>query len=180
MQLAKLAEPDGSQLAATEDSVRRLQAEFNRQFTIDQSSPPATATLAEITSIPDTPEVEGQMRAAAQELTVLAAMANPLTAPIYNELATVCQRKAEGKNKKLEQQVAALQQLTAELEAMATDITDYMNWVEATRLSTDESPFQDYFLLSKKIEFELLENQRDADPVASYIDNFEEILTRSD
>jgi len=78
-----------------------------------------------------------------QELLLLAAQANPALRSVVQDYQQVATQLALGKIRGLASRLADLKTLRAKLSARMTEIDDYLNWFEATQLSTRSGLFED-------------------------------------
>ena len=78
-----------------------------------------------------------------QELLLLAAQANPALRSVVQDYQQVATQLALGKIRGLAARLADLKTLRAKLSARMTEIDDYLNWFEATQLSTRSGLFED-------------------------------------
>jgi hypothetical protein len=107
--------------------------------------------------------------AVSQNLTVLAASANPLMRPIVGEYQQIVELLVRGKRAGLVQRLTRLKKTRAQLVARMSDIDDYMNWFEATQLNTRSGAFADYL----KAAAESAQPKR-RDALSVYLDAMEE------
>jgi len=78
-----------------------------------------------------------------QELLLLAAQANPALRSVVQDYQQVATQLALGKIRGLAARLADLKTLRAKLSARMAEIDDYLNWFEATQLSTRSGLFED-------------------------------------
>jgi hypothetical protein len=79
-----------------------------------------------------------------QELMLLAAQANPALRSVVQDYEQLVAHIVLGKNRAVAARLAELKILRAKLSARMTEIDDYLNWFEATQLSTRSGLFEDY------------------------------------
>jgi hypothetical protein len=109
------------------------------------------------------------LRMVSQNLTVLAASANPVMRPIVAEYQQIVQLLAHGKRGRLAQRLARLKSTRTKLVARMNDIDDYMNWFEATQLKDKSGAFSGYL----KAAGESAEPKRH-DALSVYLDAIEQ------
>src|SRR6266704_1978737 len=78
-----------------------------------------------------------------QELLLLAAQANPALRSVVQDYQQVSAQLALGKLRGLAARLADLKTLRSKLSSRMTEIDDYLNWFEATQLSTRSGLFED-------------------------------------
>jgi hypothetical protein len=115
------------------------------------------------------PAQKATLDAVSQNLTVLAASANPLMRPIVREYQQIAELLVRGRRAGLVQRLARLKKTRAQLVARMSDIDDYMNWFEATQLNSRSGAFADYL----KAAAESAQPKR-RDALSVYLDAMEE------
>lgn len=106
-----------------------------------------------------------------QELTLLAASANPIMRPIVIEYRKIAQLLGAGKRRGLSARIAQVKSRRAELSARMDRIDDYMNWFEATQSNTKSGAFVGYLrAASEKME----PGPRRRDALSVYLDSLEQ------
>jgi hypothetical protein len=80
----------------------------------------------------------------AQELIVFSEHVNPLLRPIVQDYQHLAARLALGKDRSASARLAQLKELRSKLSRRMTDVDDYMNWFEATQLTTPSGAFDNY------------------------------------
>lgn len=83
-----------------------------------------------------------------QTLMLLGAQANPVLRPIIQDYVQIAAQLALKKNRRAALRLAELKTLRAKLTARMTEVDDYLNWFEATQLSTQSGLFDDYLKTS--------------------------------
>jgi hypothetical protein len=105
-----------------------------------------------------------------QALMLLGAHANPVLHSIIQDYQQIAAQLALEKNRKAAPRLAGLKTLRAKLSARMTEIDDYLNWFEATQLSTRSGLFEDY-LNSSSIVSPSTAHRKDA--LSAYLDAME-------
>jgi hypothetical protein len=109
------------------------------------------------------------LQAVSQNLTLLAASANPVMRPIVLEYQDIAQLLARGKRARLAERLTRINATRKKLVARMNDIDDYLNWFEATQLNSNSGVFADYF----KAAGESAEPKR-RDALSVYLDAIEQ------
>jgi hypothetical protein len=78
-----------------------------------------------------------------QALVLLAARANPLSRFSVDEYKRIADLLAAGKKKGVAARLAGLEATRAKISARMSEIDDYLNWFEATKLETHSGMFAD-------------------------------------
>ncbi len=108
-----------------------------------------------------------------RELSAIRPRAFPLYEPILTRYIATIARLREGKTTGVAEE---LELLTRERQAVLqrmTEISDHLNWFEATQLSSGESAFSGYENALRRLETLEREAARRNDPVSRYLDTFE-------
>ncbi len=178
--LAVLGRADASKALTVEASTARLREALQWPIYLpgaNQQGHDETIPLREAAAHASSRSVKKQLREASAKLIAEAATANPIVAPLYGQLAGFCSTLANGKAKKPEIVIARIETTLEEISALATQITDHINWVEATQVRPDDNPFENYFRMAQSLSREQKRQPpRGGDPVASYLDGMERIL----
>jgi len=106
-----------------------------------------------------------------QELMLLAAQANPVLRSVVQDYQQLAARLALGKNRAVAARLAELKILRAKLSARMTEVDDYLNWFEATQLSTRSGLFEDCLDTSSTAS-PFAAHRKDA--FSTYLDSMEE------
>ena len=106
-----------------------------------------------------------------QEFMLLAAHANPILCSIIQDYQQLVAQLARGKNRAVAARLADLKALRAKLSARMSEIDDYLNWFEATQLSTRSGLFEDYLNTSSAATPSAA---RRKDALSTYLDAMEE------
>jgi hypothetical protein len=106
----------------------------------------------------------------AQDLRALELRANPVFAPVIAEYAQVTTSLARGKTSGAAKRLARLDGIREALTAQMGGIDDFLNWYEATSLSSPSGAFNGY-LRAADSAAHTLDNRRD--PISVYLDAIE-------
>ena len=105
------------------------------------------------------------------ELLLLASRANPILRPTVQDYAQVTVALLTGKKRGIVRQLGEIEDLCQRVAARMTQIDDYMNWMEATKLTRQSGIFENYVTAVKE-HSELASHRRD--PLSVYLDALEE------
>ena len=89
-----------------------------------------------------TPSQRLALQKLAQELTLLAAPANPVLRPVVEDYQQLVAQLALGKKRALAARLSELKNLRTKLSTRMSEIDDYMNWFGATQLQTESGLFE--------------------------------------
>ncbi len=109
------------------------------------------------------------LRVAGENLVLLATTSHPLLHPVVSEYQEIVQRLAIKKTGHARERFAALKATRAELERRVGEMTDYMNWYEATQLGERSHAFRGYLQTAAGSNTA----PRRRDPLSVYLDTVE-------
>jgi hypothetical protein len=127
-------------------------------------------TLASLMKPKLSPAEKVALKITAENLMLMGASAHPVLRPIVNEYQQIAQLIAAGKRKGLSERLAKLQETRRRLAKRMEAIDDYMNWFEATQMTTSSGVFDDY--LRRSQEQNAGAHRRDA--ISVYLDAVEQ------
>lgn len=110
------------------------------------------------------------LRLLSKNLLVLAATAHPVLHPVVTEYQEITQRLASRKTGHVSQRLAAAKETRALLDRRMSDVSDYINWFEATQLSGESGAFEGYLKTAEKSGEE---PKRRRDALSIYLDTIE-------
>lgn len=110
------------------------------------------------------------LRLLTKKFLVLGAVAHPILRPVVIEYSEVARRLSNRKTGHVTQQLAAIRDIWALLDRRMSDVSDYINWFEATQLSGDSGTFEGYLKTAGKAADE---PKRRRDALSIYLDTIE-------
>jgi hypothetical protein len=105
-------------------------------------------------------------------LAALRGRASPLFVAIIVEYEKVLADLTKGKTKGMSARIAGLEGHLRALVQRGNDITDYMNWYEATQVRTYSGAFDSYLKTARDLDREDAERKKN-DPISRYLDTLE-------
>ncbi len=114
---------------------------------------------------------EAELNKLSQDLLLLAARANPVMRPLVREYQQMAAQLVAGKHQKLAERLARMKATRTKMAARMSQIDDYLNWCEATKLKTPSGAFADYLRAAGNAH-ELKPHREDA--LSVYLDALEE------
>ena len=171
--LAQLAAGDRFHMYTAEETERRLQAllTFPGPVAPKSSAPPKTCTLAdfrEFTPMKQNARILEDLRAG---LVLLGSQASPIYDPIvtgYQEVVAALSRNRTGG---IAERLHELDKLRRDALRQRDGIMDYVNWYEATQVSTPSGAFDEYFHASR--QFDANRRIHRPDPISAYLDSLD-------
>ena len=109
------------------------------------------------------------LKAKAENLMILGSVSNPVLRPIINEYQQIAQLLAAGKTRGLSTRLARLQDTEKRLSHRMGEVDDYMNWYEATQVTTSSGRFGGYLRAAQQQNGE----ERRHDAISTYLDALE-------
>jgi hypothetical protein len=106
-----------------------------------------------------------------RDLMFLVPQTNPVLRPIGREYQEIAALLARGKRRGAAKRLARLEMTRQQLSARMSEIDDYMNWFEATQMTSGSGNFTGYL---KAVDQSQLPAQRRRDPLSVYVDALED------
>jgi hypothetical protein len=100
----------------------------------------------------------------------LSTQSNPLLRPVVLEYQQIVRLLSRGKTKGIGPRLLAASKYNDELAKRMSDISDYLNWFEATKMATRSGSFDTYLKTANQLSSK--ETQRD-DSISRYMDRLE-------
>ena len=126
-------------------------------------------TLSQYPQFHHNPGAKAALAAMAERLIGLGAQANPLLREVvgtYQELATGL---IKGKSRRLDQQVAAVEEYRRRINERTEAIADYLNWYEVNEQKNESGSFDEYIRTAEAAE----KDPERHDSISKYLDGFE-------
>jgi hypothetical protein len=140
----KISEPNKSEKLLTLKEIARHKPSANEKLALDQLK---------------------------RDLMFLVPQINPVLRPIGREYQEVATLLARGKRRGVEKHLSRLEFTRQQLAGRMVEIDDYMNWFEATQMSTGSGNFTGYF---KAMDQSRVPAPRRHDPLSVYVDALED------
>jgi hypothetical protein len=106
-----------------------------------------------------------------RDLLFLVPQSNPVLRPIGREYQEIAALLARGKRRGIAKRLSRLEATRQQLGARMSEIDDYMNWFEATQMSSGSGNFTGYL---KAVDQSQLQTPRRHDPLSVYVDALED------
>jgi hypothetical protein len=108
-----------------------------------------------------------------QALLLFVGQANPVLRPVAREYQEIATLLARGKRRGIAKRLARVSTIRESLAARMSDIDDYMNWFEATQMTSGSGFFAGYL---KAADQPQTPESRRGDPLSIYLDALEDQL----
>lgn len=145
----RLASRQPAQLLSVEETERKL-SEF-LFLTISDGRNEKRYSLDQFPQFVRNPGSKSNLVRLSRDLSVLATRANPICQSAVCEYATIGALLARRKTKGIARRLASLANLRRELIIRAREISDYLNWIEATKPQVLSGAFADYLAAEKRV-----------------------------
>jgi hypothetical protein len=171
--LARLAQSDQYQALSVEATDQRLNdvLSFRGPAGTEGAGAPHLETLADYTRLPPSKRSPRLLAGPRAGLMALSGEANPLYRQIILAYQRVVADLDANKFHNISRRLAALEASRHEVRARREQIADYMNWYEATQVTTRSDDFDDYFWATQRVEASKRVHRPDA--ISSYLDAVE-------
>jgi hypothetical protein len=169
-QIARVKVEYDQQLLSFAETERRLE-ELVPQKTSDRADSAPVLLLRDLATRKTSPEERSSLLRLRFDLLLLATRANPILRSTVQEYQQIAGTLAGGRNKGVIARLGRIETLRAKIAARMSDVDDYMNWFEATKLKTNSGEFADYVTAAKEQE-QIRPHRRD--PLSIYLDALEE------
>jgi hypothetical protein len=171
--LARLAQSDHFEALSVEETDRRLDEvlSFRGPVGSESADNPHLETLADYRRLSGKKPNRKLLDGPRNGLLALSGQANPLYAQIILGYQRIIADLADRKFAGISDRLAALQISRHEVRNRQEQIADYMNWYEATQVTTRSDDFEDYFWAAQQVEANKRVHRPDA--ISSYMDSIE-------
>lgn len=173
LSLARLASSDSYQAFTIEESDKRLtdSLTFQGPAKTGKGGVSRTYTLADYRDFLSLKNGKRLLEPVRQALVGLSARANPLEQPIVGQYQVIVAMLMRGKTKGVDEQLKSLADLRVKALERKSSIDDYLNWYEATQLTSTSGAFESYFRAAKQQSASRSAHR--PDPVSTYLDGLE-------
>jgi hypothetical protein len=143
VKIAGLSAAKNNELLTFSETERKLDKLLCRKVS-DSAKPSETLQLENFLRAKPSHAQEGALKKLSQDLLLLAARANPVMRPLVQEYQQIAGQIVAGKRQRLAECLARAEATRARMSAHMSQIDDYMNWCEATKLKTASGAFVEY------------------------------------
>jgi len=172
LQIARYASADRWEGMSLEDTEKELAAVLTVEIPLDKQGKTEKFDIAHFADFVKMKEAKGPISVARVKVAALAARAHPLYRPVIAEYEQICGDLSVKKTKGISERIASIEQYRAALVQRMGQITDYLNWYEATQAPGSAEVFQQY--LQRAREAAAPPPPPPVDPkVSAYLDSLE-------
>ncbi len=171
--LARLASSDNYQMFTAEETERRLQVLLTFPGPTDPKSKaePANCTLSDFEKFTPLKQNERVLDPLKKRLLLLGAQTSPLYQPIVLGYREVVAALIRNHTKGIGERLKILERLRRDALKQREGIADYVNWYEATQVSTQSNAFNDYFRAAQ--QFDGRQRVHRPDAISAYLDSLD-------
>ncbi len=171
--LARLATADRYQLYTPEESERRLQAmlTFPGPAKAKSGEEPPAYTLGDYQKFTPLKKDDHLLDGLRSSLVLLSGQASPFYQPIVLGYQEVVAKLIRNRTKGVDEDLRILERARRNALKQRDGIADYVNWYEATQVSTKSNAFNDYFHAAH--QFDTLQRIHRPDPISAYLDSLD-------
>ena len=170
--IARLSAVDRYQGLSLEDTEQRLSALLSVEIAVDKSGKQTkTFSLDQFEQFQKIPASRAAMKQMSTNLLALSTSANPLYRSVISEYQTIATNLARGKARHAKEELAALADYRQKVLHRMDDIADYMNWFEATQMTSESGTFDGFIKASNSVENDAADKRQD--PITRYVDEVE-------
>ena len=170
LQLARFAGNDGSQGLTIAESDAELARLLTLDIVLDKNGHSQQFEFADFDKYIKLPATKLTLHTLQVKLTTLGTKVNPHYRPILTEYQTLSSQLAAGKTKGAAVRIAAIEKYRTTVVQRIGQITDYLNWYEATQTPGRSGTFDEYLRRSDPPKLTPLP----ADPrIVDYLDTLE-------
>jgi hypothetical protein len=133
LQVARFASNDRWQGMSLAETEKEFSALLNLEIPVDKSGRTQKYALADFPNFVKLPGARGAINVARVKIAALTAKASPLYRPVISEYEQICSLLSTRKTRGVADRIAAIEQYRTALVERMSQITDYINWYEATQ-----------------------------------------------
>ncbi len=167
LSMARLAASDRYQGLSLQDSEQRLAAILSFEIPVGRAGEKKTFTLDQFEEFKKLPGSRAVLTRLTADLLALSTQVSMLYRPVISDYQQVAAELARGKTRGAKDHLAAAAKYREVLLTRIDQIEDYLNWFEATQMSTESDSFDDYMKTAKALAHDA--SKRD-DPISRYLD----------
>lgn len=130
----------------------------------------ATYTLADFATFKNHPQLKETLDRQFVALSEIGTKVHPLLRPVVNEYLRINRMVARGKTRSVPNAIQEIETYRRMIVQQMANITDYLNWYEATQINTWSGAFDNYLRTARAVS---TAPPRRSDPIARYIDQVE-------
>ncbi len=168
--LARLSESDRYQIFSVRETDQRLQAALTFNVAADAKKKQAakTYTLSDFREFASLKRSRAALEGPRVALATLSGQANPLYREIVADYAHLVSALIRGRTAGVDEKLRLLASQRQDMLKYRDEVSDYMNWYEATQAATQSGSFEDYFHTVRQLDAH--QSVHRPDPISVYLD----------
>ena len=170
LQLARFSTGDRTTGLTLQDTNQQLAALLSFEVPIDKSGKVQRYDVKDFPNFVKLPGAKHALQTQGVKLVVLTANAHPLFRPVLKEYQEIFQQLSLKKTRRIAERIADIDQYRQTVVSQMGQITDYLNWYEATQPAGRTGVFDPYIRRAEKMAQPLPVDPR----VSAYLDQLEQ------
>jgi hypothetical protein len=164
--IARMSAADRYQGLSPEETDAQLAALLSFEIPTNKDGEKRSYSIAEFAQYLKNPASRAALAAAQSDIVALGAQGNALYRPVIAEYEQIFGLLVRGKTSNVKERLLQVENYRESVLRRTADIADYMNWIEATQMSTRSEKFDGYLQVAN----EMAAPARRVDPISRYLD----------
>ena len=170
LSMARLSAMDRYRGLPLEETEQRLIALLKFKIPVDKTGKTKEFAIEDFKEFVKNPQAKPVLAVANTNMQLFATEANPLYRPIVAEYLLVIQELQIRKTGRVAQQLNEVAKYRQTVLKRMDDVADYLNWFEATQISSRSNSFNDFLTTEEKLSTDAPKRN---DPISRYLDSVE-------
>lgn len=150
LQLARFATNDNWQGMSLAETEKEMTSVLTVEVTMDKTGRTQKFPVSDFPQFVKLPGAKNALNVARVKIAALTARANPLFRPVISEYEQICSQLSVRKTGGIAERIASIERYRSSLLQRMGQITDYMNWYEATQAEVRTGEFDQYLRRAKE------------------------------
>ncbi len=173
LNLARFSAADRYQGLSAAETDTELSAFLRFEIPVNKAGDKKTFAVSEYRDFIKLPEARHAMRSLQNSTVVLSARANGLFRPVVSEYEQIFALLARGKTKGIDARLEKVERYRQAVLHRMGDISDYLNWFEATQFGGRSDAFQSFLRVATELSASE-QRARTSDPISQYLDQLQQ------
>lgn len=169
--LARFAAADRYEGLTVADTDKALDALLQIEFVINKQGEKRTFAVGDFKDFMKLPGSKATLGTRHTEIIALSSRANALLRPVMSDYEHIFSALAQGKTRGVRERLAKVEEYRTFVARRTSQISDYLNWFEATQMKTKSGAFDNYL---KTVEELSDQDKKQKGPIGEYLDELEE------
>lgn len=180
IQIARFGTSERWQTLSLQESEAEISSALEFEFFVEKNQERQKFTIHEYPSFLKLPDAKTVLAAAQMKIITLSAKVHPLLRPACSDYEQIIGRLIANKTRGLKNRLNAVENFRKETLGKMSEVTDYLNWYQATQIPASSGSFIDY--LNATISIPPKENADSTVPsleIANYLNGLEKVFSPS-